>query len=143
MTAIADNPATPTETTSLISRSSQIGGRVVTGLVSILLLVDATSHLALPEEVTKASYELGFTDGDIVAMGVVMLGCLALYLYPRTAILGAVLLTGYFGGALTSHMVDEKSLSAGIFLPVAVGIAVWAGLWLRSATVRSIMPLVR
>lgn len=116
---------------------------MVTGLVSILLLVDAISHLALPEEVTKASYELGFTDGDIVAMGVVMLGCLALYLYPRTAILGAVLLTGYFGGALTSHMIDEKSLSAGIFLPVAVGIAVWAGLWLRSATVRSIMPLVR
>ena len=112
MTAIADNPATSAQATSPISRRSQIAGRVVTGLVSILLLVDAISHLALPEEVTKASYELGFTDGDIVAMGVVMLGCLALYLYPRTAILGAVLLTGYFGGATTSHMIDEKSLSA-------------------------------
>lgn len=63
--------------------------------------------------------------------------------YPRTAILGAVRLTGYFGGATTSHMIDEQSLSATFSCLSPFGIAVWAGLWLRSATVRSIMPLVR
>jgi hypothetical protein len=143
MTAIADNPATSAQTPSPISRRAQITGRIVTGLVSALLFVDAVSHLALPDEVKDASYELGFTDGDIVAMGVVMLGCLALYLYPRTAILGAVILTGYFGGAVTSQMIAEESFSGAILMPLAVGIAVWAGLWLRSASVRSIMPLTR
>jgi hypothetical protein len=113
----------------------------VTGVVTALLLVDAISHIAMPDGVKDASYELGFTDGDILAMGLVLLGCLALYLFPRTAILGAVLLTGYFGGAVTSQMIAEQSFAAPAVLPVVVGIAVWAGLWLRSETVRSIMPV--
>ncbi|PXW35902.1 UNVERIFIED_CONTAM: DoxX-like protein [Williamsia faeni] len=124
-----------------ISRRAEIAGWVVTGLVTVLLLFDAISHLALPESVKDASYDLGLTDGDIITTGLVMLGCLALYLIPRTAILGAVLLTGYLGGAVTTLIISEDEFAAGAWFPIAVGVAVWAGLWLRNSTVRSIMPL--
>jgi hypothetical protein len=145
MTAIAPTPTSTTTTTAHtpISRRSQIAGRIVTGVIAALLLVDAVSHILMPEGVKDASYELGFTDGDILAMGLVLLGCLALYLFPRTAILGAVLLTGYFGGAVTALMIAEESFAAGVVMPIIAGIAVWAGLWLRNTTVRSIMPLNR
>lgn len=133
--AIAPTPNTPS-----LGRPAQIAGWVITGLISALLLVDAVSHLAMPQSVKDATYDLGFTDGDSTAMGLVLLGCIALYLFPRTSILGAVVLTGYLGGAVTALMVDETSFAAGVFFPIVTGVIVWAGLWLRDTTVRSIMP---
>lgn len=142
MTTAANHEATAAPTSApTISRRAHLAGWIVTGIISALLLVDAVSHILMPQGVKDASYDLGFTDGDILAMGLVLLGCLALYLFPRTAILGAVLLTGYFGGAVTALMVSEESFAAGVFMPILAGAIVWAGLWLRSATVRSILPL--
>jgi hypothetical protein len=144
MTATTNHPAPAAASSApVISRRAQLTGRVVTGAISVLLLADAVSHIAMPQGVKDASYDLGFTDGDILGMGLVLLGCLALYLFPRTSILGAVLLTGYFGGAVTAQMVAEESFAAGVFLPILAGAIVWAGLWLRSAAVRSILPLSR
>jgi len=126
--------------TSSPSRRTQISGWIITGVISALLLLDAVSHLTMPESVKEATYDLGFTDGDATTMGLVLLGCVVLYLIPRTAILGAVLLTGYLGGAVTALMVSEEQFAAGAFIPIAVGVVIWAGLWLRSSTVRSVMP---
>lgn len=144
MTATANHPATTTASpTTPISHRAHIAGWIVSGVISALLLVDAVSHILMPQGVKDASYDLGFTDGDILTMGLVLLGCLAVYLFPRTAILGAVLLTGYFGGAVTALMISEESFAAGAFMPILAGAIVWAGLWLRSTTVRSILPLTR
>lgn len=144
MTATANHPATTTaSSTTAIGRRAHIAGWIVSGIISALLLVDAVSHIVMPQGVKDASYDLGFTDGDILAMGLVLLGCLALYLFPRTAILGAVLLTGYFGGAVTALMISEESFAAGAVMPILAGAIVWAGLWLRNETVRSFLPLTR
>ncbi|HEY9311132.1 DoxX family protein [Williamsia sp.] len=143
---MATNTTRPVSTTSdapTANRRMEIAGWVVTGLVSIFLLFDAVSHLAMPQGVKDASYDLGLTDGDILAMGLILLGCLALYLFPRTAILGSVLLTGYLGGAATAQIVNETEFAAGALLPVVFGALVWLGLWLRSNTVRSIMPFTQ
>jgi hypothetical protein len=140
-TTAASTPRSTTTQATPISRRAQIAGWVISGVVSALLLIDAISHLAMPQGVKEATYELGLTDGDAVAMGMILLGCVALYLVPRTAILGAVLLTGYLGGAVTALMVSEEAFAAGGVFPVAAGAIAWAGLWLRSSTVRSILPL--
>lgn len=144
MTATVNHPVTTSAPSKpVISRRAEVSGRVVTGVISAFLLADAVSHVLMPQGVKDASYDLGFTDGDILGMGLVLLGCLALYLFPRTAILGAVLLTGYFGGAVTAQMVAEESFAAGVFMPIIAGAIVWAGLWLRNETVRSFLPLNR
>ena len=133
-------PVTTTTDASSPGRRAQIAGWVISGVISALLLLDAVSHLAMPESVKEATYDLGFTDGDATTMGLVLIGCVVLYLIPRTSILGAVLLTGYLGGAVTALMVSEEQFAAGAFVPIAVGVVIWAGLWFRSSIVRSVMP---
>lgn len=76
-------------------------------------------------------------------IAVVLLVCLALYLHPHTNILGAVLLTGYLGGAVAINMRAAQPVVSTVLFPIYLGIFVWAGLWLRDATVRSVMPVRR
>ncbi|RVW09419.1 DoxX family protein [Prescottella agglutinans] len=126
-----------------VSPRARLVGRVVTGLVVAFLLFDAGIHLANIQPVRDSMAEYGFPDYAPYIMGVVMLACLALYLVPVTSILGAVLLTGYLGGAVACNILTEQPLLSTILSPVYVGIFVWGGLYLRDARVRAIMPLVR
>lgn len=126
-----------------VSPRARIVGLVVTALVVAFLLFDAVIHLANIQPVKDSMAEYGFPEYAPYVMGVVMLVCLALYLTPVTAILGAVLLTGYLGGAVACNILTEQPLLSTILSPVYVGIFVWGGLYLRDARVRAIMPLVR
>jgi hypothetical protein len=126
-----------------VTPKARIAGIVVTTLVVAFLLFDAAIHLANIQPVRDSMTEYGFPDYAPYVMGIVMLVCLALYLIPVTSILGAVLLTGYLGGAVACNILTEQPLVSTILSPVYVGIFVWGGLYLRDAEVRKIMPLVR
>ena len=114
-------------------------GLAISGLVSAFLLFDVVIHVLEVEPVRDAMRVLGFRPGHAVLIGVVELVCLVLYLVPRTAVLGAVLLTGYLGGAVSAQLRIEAPLFSTLLFPVYVGIAVWAGLWLRDARVRRLL----
>ncbi len=130
--------ATSTATTSTVStsRSARRAGLVVSGLAAAFLLMDAVMHVLNVPPVQDASRVLGFPPGAAVGIGLVELACVALYLVPRTAVLGAVLLTGYLGGAVSAQLRIEAPLFSTLLFPVYLGAAVWVGLWLRDARVR-------
>jgi hypothetical protein len=130
---------TATQSSTSTSTTRARVGQVITVLISAFLLFDVVIHLLAIEPVVESLQELGFPPGQAVAIGIVELGCLALYLVPRTSALGAVLLTGYLGGAVCAHLRVESPLLSTTLFPVYVGIAVWAGLYLRNVDVRAIL----
>ena len=123
-----------------LTRSALWTGRVLTGLGSMFLLFDAVMKLVKPQFVVDATVQLGYPESAIVGIGIALLVSTVLYLIPRTAILGAVLLTGYLGGAVATH-VRVGGPAFNIVFPVIFGALVWAGLWLRDRRVRNLLPL--
>lgn len=120
-------------------RQGRWGGRLVTGVPVLFLAFDAAIKLADIPAVAQASARLGLPAGLSVTLGIVLLAGLALYVVPRTAPLGAVLLTGYLGGAVLAHLrVGDPLLSHTLF-PVYVGALLWAGLYLRDDRVRRLL----
>ncbi len=113
-------------------------GRVLTALSVALFLMSAVMKLAQqPQVIQDFEGKFGFPSGTLVPIGIVELVCVVLYAVPRTAVLGAILLTGYLGGATVTHVrVSEAFIS-----PVVVGVFVWAGLYLRDARIRALLPL--
>jgi hypothetical protein len=132
-----------TTTRPVTARSFPRTGWVITGLVSAFLLFDGVIHLTRITPVVQSFQDLGFPISAAAGIGVVELVCLALYLVPRTAVLGAVLLTGYLGGAVAAQVRVEAPLLSTLLFPVYTGIALWAGLYLRDAAVRALLPLRR
>lgn len=126
-------------TTERPSRAVARTGLVVTGLVSLFLLFDSVSKLMQPQMVVDATVQMGFPASSVLVMGTVLLVCLALYLVPRTAVLGAVLLTGYLGGAVCAQLRIEAPLFSNLLFPVYVGVFVWLGLYLRDERVRQMI----
>lgn len=116
-------------------------GRVLSGLVVLFLLMDGVMKLFKPAAVVNASAELGWPDQIIVATGIVLLICTILYAVPRTAMLGAILLTGYLGGAVAVQWRAGNPLFAETLFPVYMGILLWAGMYLRDARLCEILPL--
>ena len=114
-------------------------GRVVTALVAAFLLFDAVIHVLDLPVVQEAMAALGYPPGAAVPIGLIELACLALYLVPRTAPLGAVLLTGYLGGAVAAQLRIEAPLFSTLLFPVYLGVLVWVGLWLRDSRVRALL----
>lgn len=115
-------------------------GRVLAGLVSAFLLLDGAMKLFKPAVVVKATLELGYPESSIVGIGLTLLVSTLLYLVPRTSLLGAVLLTGYLGGAVATH-VRAGGPAFNIVLPIIFGVAIWASLWLRSERLRTATQL--
>lgn len=116
---------------------------VVSALAVLFLLFDSLIHIANTQMVRDAMAELGFAENLNRVIGVVLLVCLILYVVPATSILGAVLLTGYLGGAVATNMLTEQPIVSTTLFPIYVGIFVWGGLYLRDPLVRSIMPVRR
>ena len=116
-------------------------GRVMSGIVILFLVMDITMKLANLDVVAQASLQLGWDPGTARMLGVILLMCTLLYAYPRTAILGAVLLTGYLGGAVAAHLRLGDPLFTHTLFGVYLGILVWGGLWLRDPGLRVIFPL--
>ena len=115
-------------------------GRVMSALPALFLLVDGAMKLVKPEIVIKATMELGYAESVIVPLGIVLLTCTILYLIPRTAVLGAVLLTGYLGGAVATHVRAGQGLFE-ILFPVVFGALLWGGLALREERLRALIPV--
>ncbi len=127
-------------TDSRISNRTLWAGRAVSALPALFLLMDAGGKLMKPRQVVEATTQLGYPESAIFGMGVALLVCTVLYVIPRTAILGAVLLTGYLGGAVATHV----RVSAPVFnllFPVMMGVLLWGGLWLRDRRVQELLPL--
>ena len=113
-------------------------GRVLSALPALFLLMDAAMKLFPPEFVVKATTEAGFSARVIVPLGVVLLVSTLLYLIPPTAVLGAILLTGYLGGAVATN-VRAKPGWFTILFPVLFGVLLWLGLWLREPRLRALV----
>ena len=111
-------------------------GRLGNALAVLLLALDGTTKVLRVPAVLEASARLGFSPGATVGLGALLLACLAAYLAPRTAPLGAVLLTGYLGGAVATHA-RLGSPAFSLAFPVALGALLWGGLALRDARVRA------
>ncbi len=116
-------------------------GRVVSWLPALFLLFDGAMKLAKPQFVVDGTAKYGYPEGSIVPLGIVLLASTALYLIPRTSILGAVLLTGYLGGAVATHASHPDDGLFAVFFPVIFGALLWLGLVLRDARLRAMFPL--
>jgi DoxX-like protein len=132
------SPAAATDNAAF-SRKSIWTGRVLTGLAAAFLAFDATLKLVMVPEAVAGTAELGWPTNVIQGLGVLQLVLLALYLVPRTAVLGAVLWTGYLGGAIATHLrVGHPWLSHTLF-PIYVAVLIWGGLALRDRRARGLL----
>jgi hypothetical protein len=125
-----------------VSKGALWSGRVLSGLVALFLLFDGAMKLVKPVFVVEATTRLGYSESVIVPLGLVLLACAILYVIPQTAVLGAILLTGYLGGAVASHLRHEDTLFE-ILFPVIFGVLLWGGLYLRDVHLRALVPLRR
>ena len=123
-----------------VSKSRVWTGRVISGLLALFLLVDGAMKLVKPAPVVEATVRLGYPESVIVGLGIVLLACTILYLIPRTSILGAILVTGYLGGAVATHVRVAEGLFP-ILFPIIMGVLLWGGLWLRDERLRALIPL--
>ena len=124
------------ETTS-ISKSRLWTGRIMSGIVILFMLFDSIFKFVGPEEILKASNDqLGYGAHPLPVMAILALIATILYVIPATSVLGAVLLTGYFGGAIATHVRVDNPLFSHVLFPVYLAILMWGGLWLRDQRVR-------
>jgi hypothetical protein len=138
-TATTSTTAPVAATSTSPGRAARWTGRIMSGLVVAFMAFDAAMKLARLPLVIKGTVELGYPVSSIVPMGIILLTCVVLYLIPRTAILGAVLLTGYLGGAIATHVRVGNPLFTHVLAPIYVAAFVWAGLYLRDARARVLL----
>jgi hypothetical protein len=127
------------------SRSKTLiwAGRISTGLTVLFMLFDGISKLVMEHHVVEATTKIGYPQEVIRPLGIVLLVCTILYAIPRTAVFGAILLTGYLGGAVASKVRMEDPIFSSILFGVYFGILAWVGLYLRDERLRSLIPLRR
>ena len=136
------NPETQpmASTESSISNQRLWVGRIMSGLPALFLLMDGSMKLYKPRVVVEATVQMGYPESAIIGLGAVLLLSTLLYLLPRTAILGAILLTGYLGGAVASQ-VRVSAVSFNIIFPALIGALLWGGLWLRDRRLQALIPV--
>lgn len=125
------------------SKASLWAGRVMWTLGILFLSFDAAIKLMRSAEALDGTLELGYPATVVLPLGILQILLLGIYVYPRTAILGAVLWTGYLGGAIATHVRMENPLFSHVLFPVYVAVLLWGPLWLRSPRLRALFPLVR
>jgi hypothetical protein len=123
-----------------ISKGSLWAGRIVSALVVLFMIFDGMTKIMKVPQVLEASVRIGFPESTIVGIGAVLLVSTALYVFPPTSVLGAILLTGYLGGA-TAANVRAASPAFNTGFPIMFGILVWLGLYLRESRLRALVPL--
>jgi len=119
-------------------------GRALSGLAILFLAMDAGGKLFVPELMIANSPPLGLPadPGFYRLIGAILAICTLLYAWPRTAMLGAVLLTGYLGGAVEAHLRVGSPLFGFTLFGVYIGLILWGGLWLRESRLRALLPLI-
>ena len=116
----------------------RIAGYILSGLGGLLLLVGGTVNIIQPANVVEQSKGMGFDQHVLLPLGIVTVLSTILYLIPRTAIWGAILLTGYLGGAVCTHIIHKDPLGQVLF-PVVFGVVIWGGLALRDPNLRRVL----
>jgi hypothetical protein len=117
-------------------------GRIMSALPVLFFLMDGVMKLVKPPIVVTSTVQLGYPESVILPLGIVLILCTLLYIVPRTSVLGAILLTGYLGGAVATHV----RVGAGAFpivFPIILGVLIWGGLYLRDKRIRAMIPLRR
>ena len=125
------------------ARSALWTGRVLTSIAVLFLAFDIAIKLTLSSPAVDATSQLGFASRMVLPLGLIELACLTLYLIPRTSIIGAILFTGYLGGAIATHVRLENPLFSHILFPLYIAALLWAGLWLRDPRVRTMYSSTR
>ena len=122
------------------SKGKLWAGRIMGGLPALFLLIDAIMKFVKPAPVVETTVKLGYPESVIIGLGAVLLVSTILYLIPKTAMLGAILLTGYLGGAVATHVRVQAGWFPIVF-PVIFGIFLWGGLWLRDERLQKLIPI--
>jgi len=118
-------------------------GYVLSGLAIAFFLMDSVMKLMMLDVVTSTTADLGWAPEKAFPLGVLLLALTLLYAVPQTSILGAVLITGYLGGAVATHVRIDSPLFSHVLFGVYLGLIMWAGLWLREPRLRALFPLKR
>jgi DoxX-like family len=118
-------------------------GRIMSALPALFLLIDAVGKLVKPAPVVEGTVQLGYPESVLLGLGIVLLTCTVLYVIPRTAIFGAILLTGYLGGAVATHVRVGSPFFSHILFPVYLAVLIWGGLYLRDERLRALIPVRR
>jgi hypothetical protein len=130
----------PETRTAPVSKNALWAGRILSAIPVLFLLFDGVAKLIKPAPVVQATVQLGYPESVITGLGILLLACTILYMIPRTSVLGAILLTGYLGGATATHVRMGGPLFAIVF-PSLVGALIWGGLFLREPRLRALFPL--
>ena len=128
-----------------VSKSARLLGRILSGLVIVFLLLDGAIKLVPWPVVTETMDKMGYGSSESFArsLGIITIVCTVLYSIPPTSILGAILVTGYLGGAIASHVRIGSPLFSHTLFGLYLGLLIWGGLWLRDRKLRSLMPFCR
>jgi hypothetical protein len=128
-----------------VSRSARLLGRLLSGLVILFMLFDGAVKLVPWPVVTESMEKIGYGSSETLArgLGVISLVCTILYAIPPTSFVGAILLTGYLGGAMASHLRIGSPLFTHVLFGFYLGLMVWGGLWLRDPDLRRLLPFRR
>jgi len=133
----------PLFATTDLSRRSIVTGRVLSTLAVLFLLFDAVGKLMRPVQVIEGTTQLGWPASVILPLGILQAVLVILYVVPRTAVFGAILWTGYLGGAVSTHVRIGNPLFSHILFPTYVAALLWLGLWLRDRRLRALLPLTK
>jgi hypothetical protein len=114
-----------------------LAGRILSGLAMLPFIPSAFMKLTMNPKVVEGMTHFGFSQSSIMVLAVLEVLSVVLYLIPKTAVLGAILITGYLGGAICTHLRVGENVAT----PVILGVIAWAGLWLRDARLQSLLPI--
>ncbi|MCI0355344.1 MAG: DoxX family protein [Acidobacteria bacterium] len=125
--------------TGPVTKKMLWAGRILGILPVLMLLPSGVMKLVKPAAVVEEMARLGYPESLALGLGIIELSCTAVYVIPRTSVLGAILLTAYLGGATATHV----RVGDPFFIPAVLGVLVWAGLFLRDDRLRALLPLRR
>ncbi|WP_438037476.1 DoxX family protein [Sorangium sp. So ce128] len=125
----------------VVSNKKVWAGRILSGLSVAFLLFDSIGKLMMVPQVLEGSEQLGYPVSSVRGIGLVLLASVVTYMIPRTSVLGAILLTGFLGGAVATHVRVDNPLFSHVLFPVYVAAMIWGGLLLRDERLRALLPL--
>lgn len=128
---------------SSVSKKTRVISYVLTALVALFLTFDTVLKVLRLAPAMQGTTELGYPPESVLTIGLIELACLALFLVPHTSVFGALLLTGYLGGAIATHVRVGNPLFSHVLFPIYVALLLWGGLYLREPRLRELLPVRR
>lgn len=126
-----------------ISKGRLWTARIMSWIVILFMLFDGVTKFIQPAPVVEGTVSLGYSEHHIIVIGILGLIPTLLYAFPRTSVLGALLLTAYFGGVVATHIRMDAPLFTHTLFPIYLAVLTWGGIWLRDERVRKLIPLIQ